>query len=248
MTDKIDQSIKGNDNNQIIVQGNYNVGLDKEEVIAVIKAFGYVNKDDVINIVKEVMENIPENQRIKPNKRVFVPLIQQLNYSIEEEYMKDRYKKLLESTMNIEKIGKLHPAFLSILSQLTSDEIKILNSLPLDMLNTEPLISMRLKINEQKGLGITQVKYFSDIGYGICEYPENICKYLENLERLKLIEIPFGIKLEDEEKYEKLINHPALTKVRSKVEPKNGIKIDYEYDRRLFRLTSFGMDFISCCK
>ena len=248
MTDKIDQSIKGNDNNQIIVQGDYNVGLDKEEVIAVIKAFGYANKDDVINIVKEVIENLPENQRIKPNKRVFVPLIQQLSYSIEEEYIKDRYKKLLESTMNIEKIGKLHPAFLSILSQLTSDEIKILNSLPLDMLNTEPLISMRLKINEQKGLGITQVKYFSDIGYGKCEYPENICKYLENLERLKLIEIPFGIKLEDEEKYEKLINHPALTKVRSKVEPKNGIKIDYEYDRRFFRLTSFGMDFISCCK
>lgn len=249
MVDKIDQSIKGDSNNQIIVHGNCIVGMNKEEVVELIKTFGYINKDDVIEIVKEVMENIPEDKKIQPNKRIFVPLIQQLSYSMEEDYIKERYKKLLESTMNIDKVDKVHPAFLNILSQLSSDEIKILNALTLTSLPNEPLISMRMKINHEKGLGITQVKYFSDIGYrSSCQFPGNICEYLENLERLKIIEIPFGRKLIDESRYDNLINHPAMVTVRKNNQLENWINVTYEYDKMFFNLTSFGIDFISCCK
>lgn len=248
MADKIDQTIKGDGNSQIIVQGNYIVGLNQDEVISLIKTFDYVNKDDVVEVVKEVMDNIPVEKMIQPDKRVFVPLIQQLSYSMEEEYIKIRYKKILESTMNIEKAGKVHPSFLSILSQLSSDELKILNSLPLTPLNSIPLINVRMKLNEKQGLGITLLKYFSDIGYGICEYPENICKYLENFERLKLIEIPADRHLVDESSYKKLINHPAIVGVRNENETASGIAFTYEYDKMYYMLTSFGIDFIKCCK
>lgn len=246
MENKNAQKIKGDGNTQIIV--NYNVDLDKNEVIKIIQSFGYVNKDEIVEIVKEVINDIPDSKKIKPDKRIFVPLIQQLSYSTDEEYIKSIYKNMLASTMNIDKVDKVHLAFLNILSQLSSDEIKILDSLPLVTLNQLPLINMRMKINKQEGLGIVQVKYFSDIGYGKCQFPYNICKYIENLERLKIIEIPYGIHLIDENRYNKLIDHPELDSVRKSIPSTKNISIDYEYDKMVFRLTSFGIDFISCCK
>ena len=248
MENRNDQKIKGDGNTQIFVNGNYNVGLDKNEVITIIQSFGYVNKDEIVEIVKNVINDIPDSKKIKPDKRIFVPLFQQLSYSTDEEYIKSKYKNMLASTMNVDKVANVHPAFIDILSQLSSDEIKILDSLPLVTFHSEPLINMRMKSNKQKGLGILQVKYFSDIGYGKCQFPYNICKYIENLERLKLIEIPNGIYLIDENKYNKLINHPDLDTIRKSNPSTNDISINYEYDKMLFRLTSFGIDFISCCK
>jgi hypothetical protein len=248
MANKLDQSIKGNDNVQIVVQGNYIAGIDKEEVIALIRSYGYVNREDIIDIVKETIDNIPQEKRIQPNKRLFVPLIQQLSYSTDDDCLKDSYKKLLESSMNIDRISNVHPAFLNILSQLCADEIKILNSLPATLVHLEPVINMRMKIGNKKGLGITQVKYFSDIGYGKCTLPGNICQYLENLERLKLIEIPSGRYLTDQSLYDRLINHFALEEIRNRNTATDSINIYYEYDKMYFQLTSFGINFISCCK
>lgn len=248
MANKLEQSIKGNDNVQIVVQGNYVAGLDKEEVIALFQSYGYVNRGEIIDIVKDTIDNIPQDKRIQPNKRLFVPLIQQLSYSTDDALLKESYKKLLESSMNLDKISYVHPAFLNIISQLCSDEIKILNSLPPVLLHLEPVINMRMKIGNQEGLGITQVKYFSDIGYGKCTFPENICQYLENLERLKLIEIPFGKLLIDQTKYDRLINHYALEAVRNKNKSTGTVSINYEYDKMYFQLTSLGVNFITCCK
>lgn len=248
MAENNEQRIKGNGNTQIIVKGDYHVGLNKNEVIAIINSFGYVNKDEIVEIVKDVINDIPDSKKIKPEKRIFVPLIQQLSYSTDEEYMKTKYKNMLASTMNADKVEKVHPSFINILSQLSSDEIKILDSLPLVILNNVPIINMRMKTNNQTDLGILQAKYFSDIGYGKCKFPENICKYIENLERLKLIEIPHGLYLTDNNIYDKLINHPFLDNIRKSNSLNNNVKINYEYDKKIFRLTNFGLDFISCCK
>lgn len=247
MADKFDQNIKGDNNCQIVVQGDYVVGLDEKEVIALVESLGYPTKDEIIEIIHEVLNNIPNDKKIKPNIRLFVPLVQQLSYSMNENYIKETYKKMLESTMNSDKASTVHPSFISILFQLSSDEIKILDALPSSTLNFEPLISMNIIIGK-KGTEITQVKYFSDIGYGKCQYPGNICKYIENLERLKLIEIPYGKMLTNENLYKRLIEHPALESIRSQNKLNSEIEIAYKYDKMYYKLTSFGMDFISCCK
>lgn len=64
MTDKIDQAIKGDNNSQIIVQGNYVVGLNEEEVISLIKKFGYVNKNEVVALVQKTMNNIQDEKNL----------------------------------------------------------------------------------------------------------------------------------------------------------------------------------------
>lgn len=246
MADKIKQSIKGNNNSQqsLIIQADNNyIGLKTEDVVSIIKAFCYTDKEQIVSIVKETIESINEEQRKMPDKRIFVPLIQQLSYSIDDDYIKHAYQNLLKSSMDMSKT--LHPSFVSIISQLNSDEIKILHNLPAVSVLSKPLINVRMIVGQKQGKGITLIRNFSDIGYGICDYPGNICAYIENLERLKLIEIPPLLTLLNKDTYTKLKQHPAVLQVLKNNE--NLPEVKFEYDEKFFQLTQFGIQFIQAC-
>lgn len=246
MADKIEQSIKGNNNSQqsLIIQADNNyIGLKTEDVVSIIKAFCYPDKEQIVSIVKETIESINKEQRKMPDKRIFVPLIQQLSYSVDDDYIKHSYQNLLKSSMDISKT--VHPSFVSIISQLNSDEIKILHNLPAVSVLSKPLINVRMIVGQKQGTGITLIRNFSDIGYGICDYPGNICAYIENLERLKLIEIPPLLTLLNKDTYTKLKQHPAVLQVLKNNEHLPEVK--FEYDEKFFQLTQFGIQFIQAC-
>ena len=243
---KSDQKLKGNNNQQmsVVISGDINIGLKREDVICLIQEFCYTDKEQIIDIVKEVIESLDNKNCKMPDKRVFVPMIQQLSYSLDDDFIKNTYKNLLKSSMDKTKI--VHPSFISIIGQLNSDEIKILNSMNPSALIPIPLINIRMKIGEMQGDGVMVIRHFSNVGYGICDNPEKICVYLENMERLKLIEIPPMKTLIDKKSYEQLKNHPAVLKTLELKAKIDGIK--YEYDEQFFRLTQFGVEFINACK
>ena len=241
------QEIKGNGNEQNITTVNnyYNIGLQREEVINIIKQYCYTDKEQLIDVIKDVMNSVNAANSQMPEKRVFVPIVQHLAYCLDDDYLKQTYKNLLKSSMTKDKM--VHPSFVSILSQLNSDEIKLLNSLPPVAINYIPLINVRLKNGNQKGDGVLLIKNFSDVSYGVCEHPEKICLYLENLERLKLIEIPAMRTLLNKDIYNKLKNHPAVIKfINNSGGELPGITINY--DEHYFSLTQFGIEFINACK
>ena len=88
------------------------------------------------------------------------------------------------------------------------------------------------------------LKNFTDIGYGICTYPDNIASYLENLNRLGLIEIPKGEYVANETLYDKLKQHKRITEIIAKPLPKNLV---YDFQKYKFNLTNFGINFIKAC-
>lgn len=249
--DELKQTAKGENISQttLIVQGDYNVGINREEVIGLIESYcpNREEVNEIIDIVHKIINDIPSESWQKPNKRIFVPAIQQLSYSLDDEILKAAYKNLLASSMDAEKSSTIHPSFIEVLSQLSPDEVKIINSLPRTPLSYHPLINLRMKIGNMDGLGYIQVKYFSDIGYDVCEHPENICFYLENLERLKLIDIPQTIHLNDEKVYTPLKEHPAILAVMEKNKSTETLKITYEFDEKCFCLTQYGINFIQSC-
>lgn len=241
------QIIKGDGNKQSIVHiDNYNaIGIQRNEVEELIKNYCSTNKEQIIDLIREVILSInPENGRM-PEKRIFVPLIQQLAYNMDDNYLRETFQKLLKSSMSKDK--NVHPSFVSILSQLNSDEIKILNKLPPILVNNIPLINIRMKHGGNKGDGLTIVSNFTDVGYGVCEHPERICFYIENLERLKLIQIPPLKTLIDKTVYKRLKEHPAVLHTINET-GSNIPGVSFEFDERFFRLTQFGLDFIMSCK
>ncbi len=246
MVNSIEQKLKGDGNtqNNITVNGNVIMGVSEEKVLEMINVYCYTCKDQIIEIVREAIENVKDENRVAPDKRIFVPAIQNLSYSMDDTVIKETYKKLLKSSMDVNQSGKVHPSFLSIINQLNSDEVKILNLFPTEVSINKPLISMRAKIEGKKGDGFLIVSNFTDIGYGVCDNPHNISGYIDNLERLKLIEIPPYGTLIDKEIYNPLKNHPAIQII---VEENSSQHLVTEFDERYFRLTQFGRQFLECC-
>lgn len=252
--DKNKQQIEGNENSQkivnISVNGNllYLPDLSQEQVVQLINDTCTIDKEAVVDVVKEVIDEIEPQRRAPIEKRFFIPLVNQLSYSLDDNILKEAYKNLLKSSMNLGTVNNVHPAFISIINQLNSDEIKLLNSLQQSTIHLEPLIDLRMKIGKTEGVGIIHVSNFTDLGYGICQNAHKIGSYIENLERLKLIEIPFDGYLIDDKNYQKLRDHPAIRASMDKNQSKNGTAITYEFDKKFFHLTSFGLQFLKCCK
>lgn len=220
--------------------------MDRAQVEELIKSYGPVRREEIISIIKEIIDKIPAEKRINPDKRIFVPAIQQLSYCLDDECLKNTFKSLLSSSMNLDKQSKVHPSFTTIIAQLSSDEVKLLNSLIFSPNIPYPVLNIRQGIKNCDDLGIMVVKYFSDVSYGVCEFPDNIGVYLENLERLELIDIPEKQVLRDESHYKKLINHPYIQDILNRTK---GLEdtIKYDYERKVFLLTRFGLQFLSCC-
>ena len=193
--------------------------------------------------VREKMAEIPEENLTEPEPYVAVPAIQQLAYCYDSEELREMYANLLVASMNKETKYQVHPSFVDIIKQLTPDEAKLLKHISKRIgQGNFPVINVVL--NTSKTSHITIVKHFSDIGYGVCDVPENIAAYLENLSRLGIIEIPSGSYIVNDAIYHPLENHEVIKAIMEK--PLQGDRT-YKIERELFYITMFGHNFIATC-
>ena len=193
--------------------------------------------------VQEKIQNIPEEKLTEPEANIAIPAIQQLSYCYDCEELRNMYANLLVASMNTDTKSSAHPAFVDIIKQLSPDEAKILKKLIYQPPISYPLLDVNFSLNEEGGI-LPLIKNFSDLAYGDCEYPNHIAAYLENLNRLGIIEISSTQWLTDNSLYEKLQNHPAVQKAieDSKI---NGAKINF--GKKIFSVTNFGVSFMKSC-
>jgi hypothetical protein len=190
--------------------------------------------------VKEKVTQIPDGKLTEPEAYVAIPAIQQLSYCYDSDELREMYANLLVSSMNADTKYQVHPSFVDIIKQLTPDEAKLLKRISKG--GSFPLIDVRI-IMPSGGFHV-DIHNFTDIGESVCECPENIFSYLDNFERLKLIDIKNDEFFKDEKIYESLENHPEIKKAMAQIMPE-GYK--YEIQHGLFSLTAFGKDFIKIC-
>lgn len=206
-----------------------------------------INGEETIRLtaeaVREKLQAIPEEKLSEPEPYVAIPAMQQLSYCVNNEELRDLYANLLVSSMNTDKKWQVHPAFVDIIKQLTPDEAKFIKTLTPNISYNNPLIDVRIKNKENRG-GQTIIYNFTNVGIDKIDLPQNICSYIENLERLKLIVIPPTMCLVDTKLYNPLISHPLIVNSLPK-ELDEGTEIKYEY--KIFCLTNFGANFINIC-
>ena len=190
--------------------------------------------------VQEKVSQIPEEKLTEPEPYVAIPAIQQLGYCYDSEELREMYANLLVSSMNTDSKYQVHPSFVDIIKQLTPDEAKLLKKL--SKKNIFPLIDIRM--NFPSGGYKEIVHNFTDDSEDVCDCPSNIFAYLDNFERLKLIDIKNDEHLTNDEFYKPLENHPEIKEIMSETLPE-GYK--YEIKKGLFELTAFGREFIRIC-
>lgn len=206
-----------------------------------------INGEETIRLtadsVREKMQALPVEKLVAPEPYVAIPAMQQLSYCVNNEELRELYANLLVSSMNADKKWQVHPAFVDIIKQLTPDEAKFVRNLSPNVSQNNALIDARLE-NEKTGSGSTIISNFTNVGLDKVDLPENICSYIDNLERLKLIQIPPTMYLTNKDLYQPLINHPLMVNSLPEHLP-DGVKIGYKY--KTFCLTNFGVEFIKIC-
>lgn len=190
--------------------------------------------------VQEKASKIPEEKLTEPESYVAIPAIQQLSYCYDSEELREMYANLLVSSMNTDTKYQVHPSFVDIIKQLTPDEAKLLKKL--SKMSGFPLVDVRMKLPSG---GYKEVVHnFTNVSEGVCDCPSNIFAYLDNFERLKLINIQNEQHFVNDDLYKPLENHPEINKVMSQTLP-DGYK--NEIHKGLFELTAFGQEFIKIC-
>ena len=206
-----------------------------------------INGEKSIELTKQAViervQKIPEEKLSEPEANIAIPAIQQLSYCYDCEELRNMYANLLTASMCIDTKSNAHPAFVDIIKQLTPDEAKLIKLLKPDTKQFYPIIDITSSV-KGKDEYVYVIKNFSDISYGICAYPDNISAYLDNFERLGLIEIHDSIFLVNEKIYDNLKEHAFVKNVTSQPLPENHF---YDFINHCFSVTNFGINFIKAC-
>lgn len=194
------------------------------------------------NIEKKANKIPPSNLKDSVDLNVVGPALEALKYTLLEDELREMFENLLVSSIN--KKEDVFPGFVDIIRQLSSDEAKLLKSI--SKKGTDfPLIDLRFRLESGEGYKDTLVN-FTNIGDGVCEKPELVPAYLNELERFGIINIIDGAYLSDQSLYDPLENHSVILNMKKiKI---FGIKPGkYEIHKKKFRITTYGLSFIRSC-
>lgn len=197
--------------------------------------------------IREKVKQIPEDKLVEPEPYVAIPAIQQISYCQNSEDLRDLYANLLTSSMNVDKKWQVHPSFVDIIKQLTPDEAKIIKSIPDFKNNLMPLIDVKLfdksDINKSQGhqLFITN---FTTVGLDVIENKLNICSYIDNLIRLKILEIPPTYHLHNQELYKPLETNSILNQL---IPPAYKMLFNIDFNHNTIVITNLGILFKKTC-
>ena len=195
--------------------------------------------------IKEKVKQIPEEKLVEPEPYVAIPAIQQISYCQNSEELRDLYANLLTSSMNADKKWQVHPSFVDVIKQITPDEAKIIKRIPDFKNNFMPAIDVKLTDKNALGSGHQIfITNFTTVGLNVIENKENICSYIDNLVRLKILEIPPTYHLTDESLYKPLEESPILGKM---IPPAYKLIYNIGYNHKIIAITNYGLLFKQIC-
>lgn len=186
------------------------------------------------------LKNVGAEHIVSPEPYIAVPAIQSISYSMDSQELRDMYANLLARSMTDYDKDKVHPSFVEIIRQLTPDEAKLLKFFAVD--KSFPLSDVRRVIND-KGHFIEYIHNYTNIADRVCENPREVSAYIDNLSRLKIIEVTDKY-LTDDNKYKPLEESELI---RGLLDMKIDEGQKWKIDRKSFDVTSYGREFIDTC-
>lgn len=164
------------------------------------------NLEKYANEVKSGIEKIPEENIQEPKMSVIGPALEASKFYIEEDEIRGMFAKLIASSMDNSKSADIHPSF--------SEMIKMLS--PLDAQNLQTLYQSgdetisKIRMTYDGNGGFKDV--CSHIYLGNPETQDNqlIAPSIDNLIRLKLIDVDYETFKNNDALYEKHRNNPLL--------------------------------------
>ncbi|WP_420453938.1 DUF4393 domain-containing protein [Rubrivirga sp.] len=201
------------------------------------------------NRVSDELADVPPERIISPDLIIAGPAVEAMKFAGHKAVLREMYARLLARAMDSDTAPSAHPAFVEIIKQMTPDEAKAMRFVWKE--EAVPLITVNAKhIEPDAKISLTsnvteRLRNFSLVGYlSSCEYPKLAPAYLDNLARLKLIDIR-DLTFSDESKYEPLEAHDDLSELVDEIE--NTPEREVHFKRHVASITELGRQFCSIC-
>lgn len=204
------------------------------------------NLSETKKLLEEKLANTPVDNIITPPSYVAVPALQSISYCMDDAHLRDMYAELLAHAMNSETVDNVHPTFVEIIKQMSPYDAVVFKKLIKTL--AQPCISIKYMNKKTKAsFPVQDVIAFSNIDK-FPLVPTQVA--LENLERLRLIEINKGSKYGDDRKYEDL--KYGVKKVVNEFIEENKENFDIEdyeivYGEFVILIRGFGQFFARAC-
>lgn len=204
------------------------------------------NLAETKKLLEEKLKDTPVENIITPPSYVAVPALQSIAYCMDDIQLRDMYAELLAHAMNFKTVNSVHPTFVEIIKQMSPFDALVFKELTKTLI--QPCISIKyMNKNTQASYPVQDIVAFSDLD----AFPLVSTQIaLENLDRLKLIEINKDSKYGDVEKYDNL--KYSVKKVVSAFieENKQNFDVnDYQiiYGEFVILIRGFGQFFARAC-
>lgn len=225
-------------------------GRTVRALLAPIRGFlwGWERIEEVVEEgVKKRLEKIPEERRKSPEPEIAVPLIQALEYTAQNETLREMYINLLANSMDRAKEKDVHPSFVEIIKQMSSLDAKVFDKLSAKS-SYQKILNPTISI---KGQG----KFFSGaapewyIGWNIDGYSEfDVSASLIRLSKFGLIELMFD-RTAGKEGYAELKNTLFLANILHRYKLANPtLELEIEGTESIVYANEYGLQFKRACQ
>lgn len=177
---------------------------------------------------------IPTEYQVEPSSYIALKGVNELNYSLEEDYIKEMFQNLLIADMDSRKQNKVLPAYIEIIKQLSIEDASFLQNFNNAKTTFFGLILVNYDIAPNpigKELIISKDKIITlkDI-------------VVDNLERLNIIKVYDDKFLTDTQQYD-----IGFKLIQDKYINPGPFQLGLTYKKALLMITDFGKNFIDIC-
>jgi hypothetical protein len=200
-------------------------------------------RDFVRERVAKKLESVPPEDIQEPKPHIAVPAIDALRYTGTEESLSDLYANLLATSMDKATAYRAHPGFVDMIKNMCPDEAKVMRFLSGQPYY--PIVNIKSVSNADQSFQVRH-RHLSLIGLDAkCEHPALAANYLDNLARLGLVQVETTVRMQKDEPYTRIEEHPEIKQIIDSLKKIEGRTADVEKMR--LAVTDLGKQFIRAC-
>lgn len=190
--------------------------------------------------LEEKLRDVDPARIVQPPLPVVGPLVERYRFVHDDPELADMFENLLANAMDIATVKRAHPAFVQIISELSSEEAKLVKTIAREPNLPKLDVSARAIGLTTPGLSAV-LKNFTLLDEKAGVSSELIYSYLSNLLRLGILDTRPGAIYTDEGYYEPLIKHKTLASLGRMVASR---QMELVFEKGIIEITSFGALFI----
>lgn len=200
-------------------------------------------RDFVRERVEKKLENVPPEDIQQPKPHIAVPAIEALRYTGAEEDLSELYANLLATSMDRATAYRAHPGFVDMIKNMCPDEARMMHFFASN--EYYPLINIKSVSSADQSFQVRH-RHLSLLGLDAkCEHLPLTSNYIDNLERLGLVQVETMVRMHDEAPYTRIEEYPQVKQIIEDLKKTEGRTVDIEKIR--LAVTDLGKQFIRAC-